>query len=108
MREFAESFYKGTAWKNCRKAYVKSVGGLCENCLKKGIYKPAEIVHHKIHIDPVNIYNPEVTLNFDNLEALCRNCHAEEHKQKKRYYTDMETGEVIINGDQSKCYCTDL
>jgi len=102
MKEYAEAFYKSTEWKNCRKEYVKSVGGLCENCLKKGVYKPAIIVHHIEHITPQNIDNPEITLNYANLLAVCRDCHGELHAKKKRYYTDPDTGEVIIYGDQSK------
>ena len=39
------------------------------------------IVHHLIELDPVNINNPEITLNFNNLELLCRDCHAEVHEQ---------------------------
>jgi len=38
-------------------------------------------VHHLIELDPVNINNPEIALSFDNLELLCRECHAEVHDQ---------------------------
>lgn len=78
-RAFARRFYSSEIWQNCRNEYMKRVGGLCENCLRRGIYKPAVIVHHKIELDPTNIDNPEITLNFDNLEAVCRDCHAEYH-----------------------------
>ena len=47
--------------------------------MRKGIYKPGEIVHHKIELDPININKPEVALGFNNLEMLCRECHAEIH-----------------------------
>lgn len=79
-KAFAKQFYSSKAWQSCRNEYVKSVHHLCENCLRQGIYRPGEIVHHKIHIDPLNIEKPEVTLNFDNLELLCRECHSETHK----------------------------
>lgn len=78
-KAFARKFYSSKAWQDCRNEYVKSVHHLCENCLRKGIYKPGEIVHHKIEIDPITIEKPEITLNFDNLEYLCRACHAEKH-----------------------------
>lgn len=58
---------------------------LCENCLRKGIYKPAEIVHHIIELDPINIENPEIALCFDNLEAVCRECHDEYHDNHGRW-----------------------
>jgi 5-methylcytosine-specific restriction endonuclease McrA len=95
-REFAKKFYGSRAWKSCRKAYKKSVGGLCERCLAKGLIVPATIVHHKIYIDEKNINNPAVSLNWDNLEALCEQCHADEHeKNAKRYKVD-EFGRVTI------------
>lgn len=102
MKEFAEGFYKSIEWKNCRRDYIKSVGGLCEKCLKQGIYKPAIIVHHIEHITPNNIENPEITLNYANLQAVCRDCHAALHAKQKRYYTDPNTGEVIIYGDRNQ------
>lgn len=94
MREFAESFYKSPAWKNTRKAYAKSVGGLCEKCLARGIYKAGEAVHHKIHLTPQNISDPAVSLSWDNLILLCRDCHGEEHKKIQRRYTVDDAGRV--------------
>ena len=104
MREFAERFYKSKAWETCRLGYLSSVGGLCENCLKKGIYVPAEIVHHKEHVEPWNIENPEVTLAWSNLQALCRQCHGKEHsadeiRKSKRRYEIGEGGSVEIKVD---------
>ena len=88
-RDFAKQFYSSEAWNQCRTGYKKSVGGLCERCLAKGLYVPGEIVHHKIHITPQNIQNSDIVLNWGNLELLCRECHAEMHgKQKKRYKVD--------------------
>lgn len=84
-REFARDFYCSVTWRNCAKAYKKYRRGLCENCLAKGIYKPGVIVHHKIHLNPVNILDPTIALSFDNLRLVCRDCHAEEHGGKKRY-----------------------
>lgn len=80
-KAFAKKFYSSKAWQTCRNEYARDRHYLCENCLRKGIYKVGEIVHHKIEIDPVNINNPEITLNFNNLELLCRDCHAAMHEQ---------------------------
>lgn len=95
-RKFAESFYKSKAWETCRAGYIKSVGGLCEDCLAKGIYTPGDTVHHIEHITQQNINNPEITLNWNNLRLVCRQCHADEHKKKdnRRYEVDSE-GNVI-------------
>ena len=89
MQEYAERFYKSKTWQSCRLAYAKSVGGLCEECLKQGRYNAGVIVHHKVHINPENIEVPEITMNFENLELLCRDCHAAQHgKRQKRYKVD--------------------
>lgn len=100
MREFAKQFYKSKQWQNCRLAYLKSVGGLCERCLAQGKYTVAEIVHHKKHITKKNIGNPNITLSFSNLEALCRECHGAEHQgDRKRFVVD-EFGRVTILKDR--------
>ena len=74
-------------WKKLRSAYKKQVGGLCERCLKAGVLKAGEFVHHKVHLDANNMHDETVTLNMDNLELLCRECHAAEHS-KSRYIVD--------------------
>ena len=96
-KAFARKFYSSKAWQDCRNEYAKQRHYLCENCMRKGIYKPGEIVHHIIELDPINIENPEITLSFDNLVLLCRDCHAEEHKEhsKGRRYVFGDNGEVI-------------
>ena len=88
-------FYKTDAWKNCRDAYAKSVGGLCEECYKRGKIVGGEIVHHKVHLSAQNINDPKITLNWDNLELLCRDCHGKEHGRTKRYKVDA-LGRVTI------------
>lgn len=42
--------------------------------------KPAEEVHHIIHLSPKNIDDIEVTINPDNLQSLCKDCHFKQHK----------------------------
>lgn len=95
MKPFAQSFYKSRTWQDCREAYAKSQGYLCENCLRKGLHSYGEIVHHITEITPENISDPSVTLNFDNLRLVCRKCHAEEHAHKRRYLIGVN-GEIII------------
>ena len=94
MKEYAAEFYSSKAWRDCRSAYTKSVGGLCERCKAKGRLRPANIVHHKIHISPENINNPDVTLNWSNLQALCRDCHAEIHKRVAKRYRVESNGKI--------------
>ena len=94
MQEFAEKLYKSKAWQRCRKVYAAKAGGLCERCLARGLVTPGEIVHHRIHLTPNNVSDPTITMNFDNLELLCRNCHGKEHGNcEKRFEVD-ELGRV--------------
>jgi len=95
MKEFAKAFYKSQAWKQCRESYAKAQGYLCEKCLRRGVYKPGEIVHHKVWLTPDNIHDPSVTLCWDNLILLCRECHAEEHEKRSRRYRIDKAGRVI-------------
>lgn len=95
MKDFAQILYNTKAWKDCRISYLRMVGGLCEDCLKDGLHVPAEIIHHKVELTPDNINNPSITMSFDNLHAVCRNCHAKYHSNPKRYHIDAN-GNVIV------------
>lgn len=95
MKDYAKTFYKSRAWQECRASYAKSVGGLCERCLAHGLYRAGEIVHHKTHIDPDNITDPMVLLSWDNLELVCRKCHADLHRSFDRRYIFDEDGRVV-------------
>ncbi len=98
-QEFSRQFYSSAAWQACRNTYAAKRGHLCEDCLKRGIYKPGEIVHHVIELDPVNITNPEISLNHANLCLLCRECHSEQHDRRKkdRRYRIGEDGEILCD-----------
>lgn len=96
-RQFAVAFYHSKAWKHTRDAYARSKHGLCEICLREGRYTPGEIVHHKVHLTPENINDPSVTLSFDNLELVCRDCHAREHPEI--YGTPPTPGRISFDED---------
>lgn len=92
------TFYCSREWEVCREAYLQKVNHLCERCKAKGIYEPAKIVHHKIYLNKENFTDPSVSLNFDNLEALCAMHHNLEHfgdKRESRYHID-ENGNLIF------------
>ena len=68
------AFYHGKAWTRTRDAYMAMRRHVCERC-----GSPAKIVHHKVHLSADNVDDPSVALNFENLEALCVECHNREH-----------------------------
>lgn len=76
MKPFAKKFYKSKAWRDCRAAFFTEQHGLCQCCGAGG-----KIVHHKIKLTPQNIYDPRVTLDWENLELLCLACHGKEHSR---------------------------
>lgn len=95
-KDFTHGFYQSKAWIDTRSAYAASKNYLCEMCLSKGLYVPGVITHHKQYITPENINDPNVTLSWDNLMLVCRDCHAELHKSDdgKRYCFD-DDGNLI-------------
>lgn len=74
MKEFARAFYKSAAWQRVSKLYMQRHNYICERC-----GEPAAICHHRIYLNPGNINNFSITLNPDNLECLCQDCHNKEH-----------------------------
>ena len=94
-KRFARQLYWSRPWAICRKRYAESVGGLCERCYAEGRITPGVHVHHKIRLTPENISNPEITLNWKNLELLCEECHQKEHRRPGRFRVD-EEGHVLM------------
>lgn len=93
------AFYVSVAWIDCARAY-KRCNPLCERCLEKHEISAAEEVHHKIKLSPGNINNPDITLNWNNLEALCKKCHQEEHnKQRAESKKNAHRWRINDNGD---------
>lgn len=63
-------FYKSKAWVKTRNYYMESVNHICEKC-----GEPASIVHHIIWLDGYNVHDSNISLNEDNLMAVCLQCH---------------------------------
>lgn len=92
MKEWAKEFYHSKDWTDTRWAYLIAQHYLCERC-----GEPAKVVHHKHYLTKRNINNADIALNWDNLEALCQDCHNKEHHaaaDTRRYKFD-DDGNVI-------------
>lgn len=85
-------FYSSIAWQNIRKSYAASKAHLCERCLQRGIIKRGEIVHHITPLTSENINDPAISLSYDNLMLVCRQCHGEIHAGKR--FTIDENGRI--------------
>ena len=96
-----EAFYVSWKWRKCRKAFAESKGNLCERCMSRGLIqagskdRPLE-VHHKIPITADNVNDPMVTLNWENLELLCKECHDQERERKAKRWKVGPDGRVTI------------
>ena len=61
------------------KRQIKS-GGVCAKC--GGVFDISELrPHHKVELTLDNIDDVNVTLNPDNIEVLCHDCHNAAHKR---------------------------
>lgn len=89
-------FYQTKVWKRNRKDFALSKDCICERCHRpvyvsgisdESIPKDKRlryIVHHKEYLNENNYTNDDVSLNWDNLELLCIDCHNEEHPRLKK------------------------
>ena len=91
-KEWAAWFYNSKPWIDCRLAFLKSKFFICQSG-----GGAATIAHHKTYLTPANINDPNVTLSWDNLEALCQDCHNKEHQSK--YSATREDVMFDENGD---------
>lgn len=76
-----KAFYNSSLWLNKRYDALKRDNNECQKCKAKGLFNPADCVHHKKHAKQ----HPELALDLDNLISLCNSCHDEEHPEKLRH-----------------------
>ena len=88
------AFYDSAAWRKCSKAFLESKMYICERC-----GQPATAAHHKIYLTPENIQNSRIALSWDNLEALCAECHNKEHNRFQSNATDASQAVFDRNGN---------
>lgn len=67
-----KELYNTTRWQKTRAAFLAE-NPVCARC-----GRPANTVHHVAMARE----NPELWFDFDNLEALCRGCHAKESQRE--------------------------
>ena len=100
-QDWAVAFYHSPSWRRNRNNYMDRVLDtpfgivppmMCERCYSMGKLVPAKVVHHKVHLTPLNINDPNVTLSYDNFQRLCQDCHAYVHTgyEPPRYTFDSQ------------------
>lgn len=69
------SYYLTTWWKKNRKDFLtKPENFYCKHCLEKGIYTPADTVHHE-----VGYGDWESFCNKEHWKPFCKSCHSSLH-----------------------------
>ena len=74
-----DGFYNSSEWRTLRSGYIAE-NPLCEHCKQYGKLTPGQVVDH---IKPVHL-NPELSLDWDNLQTLCHSCHARKTHRDRR------------------------
>ena len=70
--------YGGT-WKQIRAAFL-SANPLCEMCRNEDRLTPATVAHHKIKLTDGG------TNDWNNMKALCQECHSRLHAKQRDYF----------------------
>ena len=68
-------FYKTKTWCELAQRKRQAEHNECERCRAVGKYSPCEAVHHKLYLKA----RPDLALDINNLECLCKDCHYKEH-----------------------------
>lgn len=86
-----QTFYASDKWRNLRISLIAQRGNRCE-CCGEHIAKSIEIIaHHKTELTAENVDDYNISLNPNEIELICFDCHNQEHErfgyqpQKKVY-----------------------
>lgn len=72
-----QQFYSSRTWQKCRTSFLQWENFVCNRC--KGV---ATLAHHREYLTADNMHDYKIALDWDNLEALCHDCHEIEHKRR--------------------------
>lgn len=82
-RKERQRIYQDARWQRLRIAYLAD-HPLCEECETHGIVRAAVDVHHvDSFMDYEGARRIEVALDYDNLRALCKECHQALHNKRR-------------------------
>ena len=81
-RKERQKIYQDVRWQRLRVAYLAD-HPLCEECFAHGVTREAVDVHHVVSfMSAEGVERIELALNYDNLRALCKECHQAEHNRR--------------------------
>lgn len=89
MRVLRQKAYQNTSWRKMRDTYLHE-HPLCEDCLAKGKVTAATDIHHIKSPFRNGEINWGLLLNYENLAALCKECHGNRHAAEQGHISPEE------------------
>lgn len=77
-KTFAKKFYQSAVWKTARRRALIRDGFTCRFCGAR-----ATEVDHIRELTPANISDVNISLNINNLQSLCHECHTKKTMEDK-------------------------
>lgn len=96
MRRLRANAYNSTEWRKLREIYMRE-HPLCEECLSKGKTVPAEDIHHIESPFKNGETNHLLLLDYNNLKAVCKECHANIHNRQQGKQTIQDVLRVLAD-----------
>ena len=93
-----DTFYQSKEWQLLRNQKFYDADGLCEMCRAKGIIRSAKEIHHKIPIEE----DWSKRLDYDNLIALCGDCHNAQHERISPLQKFLKSWENLENEEDKQ------
>lgn len=101
-RKERQQIYQNSKWKELRHSRLLHYP-ICEICKERGIITPSEDVHHR---DSFANYRGNDRLakayDYDNLIALCKDCHAFLHRKGTTHHLDIPTTIMLMDAENFK------
>lgn len=94
MRKLRQKAYNNSSWRKLRESYLRQ-NPLCEDCLSKGKVTPATDVHHIKSAFRGGEINWNVLLDYNNLQALCKECHGNHHAKEQGHVSAQDVLEFL-------------
>ncbi|HZJ99700.1 MAG TPA: HNH endonuclease [Tissierellaceae bacterium] len=82
-------FYCSKPWRDLSYGLKIQANGKCNRCNKNVLDFKYLIAHHKTELTEDNVDDTNISLNPDNIEIICHDCHNHEHRRfgyKKKVY----------------------
>lgn len=96
-------FYNSKEWIQLSDYIRKKYFHICQDCGKPN----SKEVHHVIPVTELNVHDPTITLNPDNLVLLCNECHNKRHNRFIRNISPAQRRSIHFDSMGNVVYLTD-